>query len=356
MKIVAVYRNCSPQKKVRLFNLNFDDVITFFLLVLFSILAGCNTLNPDIANYIRMFESPNFAEGAYTDFVITIFAKSLGFSFAYFRLFQYVLGYCVLFNAIHRICTKRTFVLCNYFIILIMMDSTQTLNFLGMCFFFLALSFICQQRKYSVIKYYICIIIAGGFHLIFFFYSLFPIFLYFCKRKVGRELFLLCACIFACLSIFLNQSLLQHVFLSFLDFLDMEFYSDYLMSQTRFGHFIPISLHCMCLLLCFYMSKKNIEKSVLPSSTIIWVMCMLSIYAVFSFPLFRFQSSLNRITRNICLLPFICYTLCDFKSHSRRVLLHIALVSLAFLHGFFYTYSNYWYSIVIPFFSSNWLI
>ena len=356
MKSILIYfRSNGRDISAPILRINLDNILSLLLTICMSILAGANTSNPDLLNYINSYNNPTMGDGAYLNYAMIVVSNRIGLSFSSFRMIQYVLGFCVLHNAIRRIANNTRFVLVYYCFVLLLMDSTQTMNFMGMCFFYLGLSFYFKNKKYTQLKFFLCIFIASGFHTVFLFYSLLPFFISFAQVRATKELVMLCAGVITGFSLLVSQSTLSNFVQFILDNLNMEYYLGYLNSKTRFGHLIPILLHIICTFTCYLLYRRAVSLN-LRNNAALWILCLVELYGFFSFPLFRFQSTLSRITRNLALVPALAY--CTFteagKYSAKWYKLWIMLLSL--ILGVMNTYYNYWNDIVIPFFKNNWFL
>ena len=356
MKSILIYRRSNRQDiAAPLLRITWDSFLSVFLIVCMSILAGANTSNPDLLNYINSYSNPTMENGAYLNYAMIVVSNRIGLSFSSFRMIQYILGFFVLLNAIRRIANNTGFVLVYYCFVLLLMDSTQTLNFMGMCFFYLGLSFYFNNKKYPQLKFVLCILIASGFHTVFLFYSFMPFFIYFAKVRATKQLVMLVAGVITAFSILVSQSSLSFFVQFILENLNMEYYLGYLNSETRFGHLIPILLHLICTFICYQLYRRaNLFSS--QRNAVLWILCLVELYGFFSFPLFRFQSTLFRITRNLTLVPALAYCKYNEVSEHPAKRYKYWILLLALVLGVANTYYNYWDDIVIPFFTSNWVL
>ena len=141
---------------------NRQALLCILFLVVIILLVGANTNNPDLHNYIYNYSRrTTVVEGSF----VFSFIKN---PFEVFRLCLYAIGYIILGVSLKRLIGNRPIVYLFYAIALMMIDSTQTNNFMGMSLFFLGVSFLIIDD--SCWKYILCVVLASGFQIAFWFY------------------------------------------------------------------------------------------------------------------------------------------------------------------------------------------
>ena len=126
---------------------NRQAIICFFLLLLLTLLVGANTNNPDLHNYIYNYSRrTTVVEGSFAfSFVNNLFYRN-GITFQVFRLCLYAIGYIILGIAAKRLVGDKPILYIFYAIAFMMIDGTQTYNFMGMCLLLLGVSFLIVEN------------------------------------------------------------------------------------------------------------------------------------------------------------------------------------------------------------------
>ncbi|MDY2594655.1 MAG: EpsG family protein [Oliverpabstia sp.] len=340
-----------------------NDLFCLFFLVLLIVLSGGNTQNPDLWNYERAYSTVKelSVEGFIYYFLSNQFLK-LGIQFPIFRLCLYAGGLIILHSINKKLTQKAPLFYVLYFASLVMIDTTQTFNFLGMIFLLLGIASLSLDKKNGTKKFLICTVVAVGFHFVFILYLPFAYFYRVSDRKLMMKImgvFISIAFTFSIVSDVTGLTILISKVLNQFDritTLDV-----YLSSRTRYGHFLPIGMHLMLTLLSYYyyrVSKFNQDEELGDNNTIQRIALMLNLYGIMFFPLFRIQLTLARLTRNMVLVTIFAGL--DLKNKSKvrntRLILAISLVIFACLQGYYSVYSSYFTDIVIPFFERNWIL
>ena len=238
-----------------------------------------------------------------------------------------------------------------------MIDATQTYNFVGMSLLLVGLSHLITAESHNRIKYVIAILLASGFHVVFLFYIPF-IFIY--RRTDSKQL--LKVYVFTTAIVFLFSTVasvsgLAGIIQRILTATGFSTYQSYFGARTRFGHYYPMLNHIISCAYSYYFYR-NAEKNGFECKEICRIILLLNLYGIFSFPLFRFQLTLARLTRNLEMLTFISGVLFAKKQTNKnvRVIVIIALLILAGIMGYFTVYSSYHEGIVQPFWKYNWIL
>lgn len=337
---------------------NAKDTLPLVLLIVLVVFMGGNTRNPDIDNYIRGFSATDYVvEGSYLYTLLKNLFVHAGFSFYSFRLFLYATG---LFN-IHYVCKKMgvntTITYVCYGIALMMIDATQTYNFLGMSLLLVGVSRLIMDEDHNRIRFIIFVLLASGFHIVFLFYLPF-IFIY--RRsdsKQLRKVYIFTTALVFLLSTIVSVSGLAGIVQRVLSFTGLDTYQTYLNARTRYGHYYPMFEHLISCAYSYYFFKEA-EKNELGCKEICRIILLLNLYGIFAFPLFRFQLTIARLTRNLEMLTFISGVVFakEQTNKNKCILLFGALVILAGIMGYFNVYSDYKKVIVQPFWRYNWIL
>ena len=334
---------------------NRQAIICFFLLLLLTLLVGANTNNPDLHNYIYNYSrKTTVVEGSFVFlFVNNLFYRN-GITFQVFRLCLYAIGYIILGIAAKRLVGDKPILYIFYAIAFMMIDGTQTYNFMGMCLFLLGVSYLIVDD--SRWKYVLCVVLASGFHIVFLFYLPF-IFIYRrTDRKQLLKLYLIVLGVVIFISTVAGVSVLATVIQRILSATGLDTYQSFIQSRTRYGHLYPMMTHLVCCVFGYYYYSKA-QSEQLSNEKLYRVILLLLLYGIFAFPFFRFQLTLGRITRNLELLTFIAGInyISEVYSNNKKVNNYIVLFGLALFLGYFIVYSSYMDTIVRPFFEFNWI-
>ena len=334
------------------------DILPFVLLIALIVLMGGNSQNPDINNYIKGFYTTGYVvEGGYLYTLLKdVFARA-NISFEVFRLILYIVGLINIRYACKKMGAHTAITYICYGIALMMIDATQTYNFFGMSLLLVGVAHLITDESHNRIKYIIAILLASGFHIVFLFYIPF-IFIY--RRTDSKQL--LKVYIFTTLIVFLLSTVasvsgLAGIIQRVLTVTGLNIYQSYLSARTRYGHYYPMLVHMISCAYSFYFFREA-EKNEFGCKELCRIILLLNLYGIFAFPLFRFQLTIARLTRNLEVLTFVSgiVFIKEHRSKNTRVLLIIALLILAGIMGYFTVYSNYQDTIVQPFWKHNWIL
>ena len=343
------------QRRSLIVKVNRDAILCFLILLLITLLVGANSNNPDLHNYIYNYSRrTTVLEGSFAfSFVNNLFYRN-GITFQIFRLFLYAFGYIVLGFALRKLIGNKPIIYIFYAIAFMMIDCTQTYNFVGMCLFMLGVSYLIVDD--SRWKFILCVVLASGFHVVFLFYLPF-IFIYSrTDRKQLLKLYLIVLGIVIFISLFAGVSGLATVIQRLLSATGLDTYQSFIQTRTRYGHLYPMMTHLVCCLFGYYYYKKTPEESV-ESKNIYRIIFLLLLYGIFAFPFFHFQLTLGRLTRNLELLTFVAGIIYSHEvtNYNRKAINYFMLFALAIFLGYFIVYSSYMDTIVHPFFEYNWI-
>ena len=155
--------------------------------------------------------------------------QALSMSYYQSRFVAYVIGFLALIMAIDKMKINRYMTLVLYMLFPMLIDGTQTKNFIAMSLLTLAMTFLISGKKSDKIIFMVLIILAGGFHPIFYVY--FPLVI--CDSKKVQTRFVLPIVLFSL--IFANRgmsSLLADFILAHLDEFLAERASKFFMSRV----------------------------------------------------------------------------------------------------------------------------
>lgn len=345
-------------KRLLILKVNKKDILPFVLLIVMIVLMGGNSQNPDIINYIKGYNTTGYVvEGSYLYTLLKNLFVRANISFEAFRLVLYIVGMFNIRYACKKMGAHTAITYICYGIALMMIDATQTYNFFGMSLLLVGVAHLITDESHNRIKYIIAILLASGFHIVFLFYIPF-VFVY--RRTDSKQL--LKVYIFTTLIVFLLSTVasvsgLAEIIQRVLTVTGLNTYQSYLSARTRYGHYYPMLVHLISCAYSFYFYREA-EKNESGCKELCRIILLLNLYGIFAFPLFRFQLTIARLTRNLEVLTFVSgiVFLKDQKSNNTRALLIIALLILAGIMGYFTVYSDYQDSIVQPFWKYNWIL
>lgn len=143
-------------------------------IVLFVILMGLNTDNPDYINYLVAYgtRSVLVLDFQYLWALISYLGNVLGLSYQQFLLCSCILGYLVFARGLIVLEGRIGFSLPIFCLLYgfypFFLDVVQIRNFLAMSFFFLAFTYLLSEKQLN--KALICLLCAAGFHSAAWFY------------------------------------------------------------------------------------------------------------------------------------------------------------------------------------------
>ena len=335
-----------------------EDILPFVFVIVLIVLMGGSSQNPDIENYISGYKTIGYiAEGSYLYTLVKDVFVRIGVSFEVFRIIIYSIGMLNIRYTCKKLGANAFLTYFCYAISLMMIDATQTYNFLGMSILLLGVAHLITDTSLNRTKYIIAVLLASGFHMAFFFYIPF-IFIY--RRTDNKQLlkiYTVTTAIVFLLSTVVSVTSLAGIIQKVLALTGLGSYQTYLTARTRFGHYYPMLLHMLGCLYS-YIFYKLASKREYACKEICRIILLLNLYGIFAFPLFRFQLTIARLTRNLELLTFISGVvfLKERENAFFQILIAIFLVILAGIMGYFTVYSDYMDTIVQPFLQYNWIL
>ena len=334
-----------------------SSLISVLILVCIIVLTGGNGQNPDLRNYIENYQNVAVIKESIIYTILVRVCTLRGISYRWFRMMIYALGYCTLWKASKRFGCNRVIFYLSYAISLMMIDSTQTYNFMGMVFLFNAVSHLVYDEKRNRTVYVFWVLIAAGFHIVFLFYIPFVFIYQINDRNLLLKVFKTVIFIMVVLSTVVSVSGLTSVLKGVLSIAGMDDYQSYLLSRTRYGHFFPIIEHLVCCIFTYYIYQKAARQD-LPSRRIIRILFLLNLFGIIAFPLFRYQLTIARFTRNLELVTFASSAIFIRENRNKYAGLYVAIgmLTIAVVLGYFAVFAEYKDVIVVPFWKENWLL
>ena len=344
--------------KLLTLRVNTKEIIPFLMLIALIVLMGGNSQNPDIKNYIFGYRITSYvAEGSYLYTLLKDLFVKKGVSFEVFRLVLYIVGLFNIRYACKKMGANTPISYVCYGIALMMIDATQTYNFFGMSLLLVGVAHLIKDESHNRTKYVIAILLATGFHMAFLFYIPFILIYRRTDSKQLLKIYIFTTGIVFLLSTVASVSGFAGIIQRVLSAIGLSSYQSYLSARTRFGHYYPMLTHIISCAYSYYFYR-NAKKKGFGCKEICRIILLLNLYGIFSFPLFRFQLTLARLTRNLEMLTFISGVVFAKKQTNKnvRVIVIIALLILAGIMGYFTVYSSYQEGIVQPFWKYNWIL
>ena len=225
------------------------------MILIFLLMAG-NYQNADTYNYAVEYNE-NLSEygivltGYWGYYLINSLCKALSLDYYQSRFIVYGLGLFVLLLACHRMGINKFAALLLYMLFPMIIDSTQTKNFVAMALITLALTFLISGKIKDKIIFLALVILAGGFHPICYIY--FPLVV--CDSKKVQVRFALPIVLFAL--IFANRlmiSVLSNYILAHLDGFLASRAGDFFSSRVG-GQWVKFLATAVIIILVFFMRK-----------------------------------------------------------------------------------------------------
>lgn len=344
--------------------------VIFILLVVAAVLLGGNTSNPDYApyQYTYIYGRKNSIEILYSAWIE--FGKFLGFDFQVFRLVTYCLALLLQYIAVSRLAVKSLPFWVLYFVFPMMLDGTQTRNYLAMVIILNAITVLIDRKRGFNLKFCLLVVIACGFQLLSAVFLLLILIPYIENSRYLRRIIVIVIII----SVFfaLNRPAIN----SLLSFAIIQFgevdsrIAKYGIIQTRYGFLFSWLYHLIIFAISAYIRRMIIKRpAVSPYITrLIEFGYWLSIISILYFPFYVLVSTFDRIYRTILVYECIIWTTViqyQEKATSRKKHLiikkDVALiysVVLAFCVYLFFMkiYLLYHETIVYTFFHNNWIL
>ena len=343
--------------------------IIFLILVVVAIFLGGNSANPDYATYqyTYLHGRVHKIEIIYT--LLIDIGNYLGFSFQVFRLELYCIALLLLYIAVSRVEKKTTFFWVLYIVFPMMLDGTQTRNFLAMVIVLNAVAFLVDRNKGNIIKFCVLIAFATGFQALSLLFILLLLIPYVENSKILRRI-IITVIVFSII-LALNRSALSSVINSIsLLYGDVDSrITKYGVIQTRYGFLLSWMIHMIIFGLSAYIRKKihaeegRDENRVKLIEFAYW----LSIISFLYFPFYVLVSTFDRIYRTVLVFEYALWTAAlqnsDVSIHGKKFVIRLdyALISIAiiaFSIGLFTANINSLYheTIVQTFFHDNWIL
>lgn len=346
-----------------------DAAIVFIVIAFLAILLGGNTSNPDYDtyHYTYLYGRENSIEIFYTFFISL--GKRLGFSFEVFRFEIYCLALLLLYIAITRFSKMTLPFWVLYFIFPMILDGTQTRNFLAMVIVINAIVYLFDRNKTNIVKFCALIVIAAGFQALSLLYLLLLLIPYLEESKYLKRTII--AVLIISVLIALNKTVLSSMIqflISLIGDIDPRI-EKYGVVRTRYGFLFSWLIHVIIWGFSAYLRKKVLveDKEDENKVKLIEFGYWLSIVSILYFPFYVLVSTFDRIYRTIIIVEYAIWTFVIQKKPVKRVttkvsvrvdtvLIFITVISFSLLLFFGNIDSLYHETMVVPFFEDNWII
>lgn len=311
----------------------------FIILLMFFLFIG-NYYNSDYNNYLRFFERISQGlmekEFLYTE-IIKIF-NYLGMDYRKMLIFYGVIIFYFIIKIVKRYSVNQSFVYLLYFIYPFIYDTIQIRNFIVMVILSFSIRYIIEKK---LCKYIFCIFIASGFHKVAYIYILFYLVNYLNKKKI-----LLIGIVVNIIGIIIYLTNLLPILLKGkMQEVNINFY--FIDNNARYGWIIYIFFQILILILIEKNIKLNKNRRDFNEIVLkINYLCLIFI------PLYYYNSTLDRIYRNILLINYIVFSnLC--KKNIKLMNFFILLVVLLYISFNFRYFGN---EHILNLINYNWVI
>ncbi len=331
------------------------SLICIPVLIILVVLCGGNNNNPDYAAYKRIFlYQVTIEEGAWLDFIFIHFFRHIGLSYEYYRLTLYALGLYLIFRATKKMFGNNAFFFALFAIFPMMMETTQTTNFMCMCFLFYSIYLL--NTKDSVIPALIAIVLGAGFHFIGYVYIPFIILI----RKENlfqKQIFriLLIGALFVSVAFSAFAPIFIHVSTLTTGLFDGRIARYVLYEHTNLGHYYYYMLHFIGLSFA-WTANTNVSKryDLYSKKEIDYcnLVFKINVYMILFFPMLHFSGTVFRLWRNIVILDYAAWIIMlRGKEKTRGIYLieTISIVGLAIFYFILLINNGYHNSIVLTF-------
>lgn len=331
------------------------SIICIPVLILLIVLCGGNNNNPDYIAYQRIFSNEvTIEEGAWLDFLFIQLFRRIGLPYEYYRLTLYTLGLYLLFRATKKMFGNNLLFLILFAIFPMMMDTTQTTNFMCMCFLFYSIYLL--NEKESIWPAVIAILLGAGFHFIGYVYLPFIILIRrenLFQKQVFRILLIGALIVSVAFSAF--APVFIHVSLLTTGLFDGRISRYVLNEHTNLGHYYYYMLHCIGMFFVWIANKSISYGNDLYNEKEIDfcnLVFKINVYMILFFPMLHFSGTVFRLWRNIVILDYAAWMIMlrrKEKNTGRYLVKVIAIVGLAIFYFVLLINNGYHNSIVAPF-------
>lgn len=270
------------------------------IILIFLLLAG-NYENADTYNY-EVEYNENLSEygivftGYWGYYLLTVLGKALSINYFHFRFIVYGMGLFILFMAFNRLNINQYASLLLYMLFPMIIDSTQTKNFVAMALITLAITFLISGKIRDKIVFLALIILAGGFHPICYVY--FPLVV--CDSKKVQVRYALPIIVFSL--IFANGfmiSFLSNYILAHLDGFLASRASEFFSSRVG-GQWVKFSATAVVVILVYSMRRAILRssESTIDEKRFSNIVMYCALFSLTFLPFYFLRSDFSRLLRN----------------------------------------------------------
>lgn len=341
---------------LNIFKLKKNKIILLISLLMFVVLAGASTSDPDWLGYQSLYYSSiNKAVAVEPGFRIfeSIFLR-LGFSYETFRIILSFVIFWYLFYILNKYVGKESisFFIVFYSLFSLFYDSIQLRNTIAFLFVLHGLYYLINDEKYGIKKYVLFIIIASSFQILMSLYIFFVIYKF--KNKSVWLFFLIIISLGLFILIIINGMKIPFIDYWISGIMKSKF-SMYIDETTRLGFLYPSALQVVNLLYIFSLSKlsNKLDSDNKKNMTFfMFINCVALIYV----PLFTINLNMYRLSRNLIVANLICAQYEYNKLESVQKKKNIMIVSFIYIliwayYGFIF--NNEWESVVHSLLNNN---
>lgn len=282
--------------------------------------------------------------------------NKLGLDWVSFKLVMSIICVPLIYSTVKMFSSNLNFVYFFYLIHSFFMDAEQFRNFIALSIFIYAVRFLLSENRKSKVFYILCILIATSIHNSFIFYVPLIFINGVDKNKLAKGVALFS--LILCLITFLNGNEIPLISSIIMNLGDINSkILKYVNSTTRYGFLIPFYLHTFNFFVV-YTCRKYVYKSDLLNAKqikfinlIFWI----NVFAFAFFPLYMKTTTFYRLSRNLNILNFIVFSICNDAlncNHEKKVYLSV-LVFLNVGSWFIYDLLIRANEVLIPIFTGN---
>lgn len=327
--------------------------------MLFLTYSGDFRFSYDINNYLSMYERPFLSTDEdfhlyYLFYLFVMAGQNLGLDFQMWWLLMNVLSFVVIFYAI-RIHKLDPHLFLFFFMAYYFINFYSGFKFYyGFCLYFWAFGYLFKPGQINTIKYIVLCALAGGFHMMYYFYIPFVLLKIFdglLLRK--RWIIKLMVTLSLLLSVYFRITGTASSLFSSFDTGDSEKIQEYLEMSTNFGFYIPVFFHILCVLLVNQITKGAQQFKDIYTTQYSLKLWQNTIAQVIFYPAYMLALTFARLTTvsSLVLLSYQGDRRLLYSSKDRKVFMFISLLILvAFYFRQFYI-GNLWEINVVPLFT-----
>lgn len=328
--------------------------------MLYLCYSGDFSRSYDINNYNYMYDSSFLNQDEdfslyYLFYIFMMAGQLLKLSFADWWLSMNILSFVVLISAfrVHRINP-------HYFMFFFM--AYFFLNFYsgfkyyyGFCCYFLAFGYLFKPGLKNSFLYVIFTLIAGGIHMMYYFFLPFALLKFFEKILFERGWIIKSFVLFSVLfSIFLKATGSAKGFFANIN-TESDRVQGYLELETNFGFFIPVFFHILSIFQAYKMHNYSMSNDDEQSYRILLPLWQNTLCQVAFYPLYMLALTFARLTTvsSIVLLSYQGLYYLYFDKKQKTVLFCISIIILIAYYYRQFVMGSLWDVNVVPLFKLN---